>query len=261
MQPLIEAAFRSAFTPADHAALMIEIAAMLVAPASPPQTFGDLFIPAISRTDSGGWGIAAANDMPDGRGVSLFWQTAAGHPASQQDIRWGDLLDFDPPPEADPYQAHLMRHRAKALWGLVTARFEQRIQSGEVGLYGRRGSVFEEPAVIPLAAAPHTSVRDWTTGIITVAGEQVFDVQVIPAPDPDTAYVEAVVAFANMPSEMVTRIIGRLYPTGVPSRNEVPDHQVLNKISAEIRRLNRDYGLSLVEPSNSTMLRAAGRKK
>jgi hypothetical protein len=84
---------------------------------------------------------------------------------------------------------------------------------------------------------------------------------VIPKADPEAAYLQSVRDFANYPLKVTQRILDQIYKTGVPKKDVVPDHVILTAITREYKRLIKEKSMPLSQPSDSTLLRAAGRKK
>lgn len=260
---LITAAFRGGFTPATKAWLIADLVSTFADTSVVPASLDGLFVPQSnqsSKRSSTHLTVVGVSELTDGSGLVFQWAASTGATVTSVTAEWADLQALPVPDGADQLVAHLVKERAKQLWAAVLAQFSDQIRNGEVQLQGCRGSPLEEAKALPMAAAPYVRIVDWGAGTIAVAGERLFNVQVIPNVDPEEAYLQSIRFFAQQQGKIAEHIIAHEYPDGVPLREAVPDHVVLNRLSAEIKRLQQEKGIAFTIPSDSTLLRRTKRK-
>ncbi len=239
-QSLIDAVFASALSPSMRSSFFDG----LTSPYNAPRA-GKEFESAIARSSRNDLRVRETNDR---LGLALIWRIGAQLKRSR--IRWSDLADLPVPVGVPPTLAFASRQSASAIFDKATTSFLAEIQSGRVELIARRASPLEPRSRIPPEAARYVVVDCWFTGLGHIAGERLFDIEVVPPLDQEVAYREKIAAAGWVWSKRLPIIIEKLWPSGLPPETRLSNQQFGNMLQKEVERLGFDL------PNEKTFHRA-----
>lgn len=179
-----------------------------------------------------------ARETKDGQGLALVWRAEGQLKRSR--VRWSALADLPVPVEVAPQVAFASRQRASAIFDKATTSFLAEIQSGRMELMARRASPLEPRSRIPPEAARYVVVDCWFTGLGHIAGERLFDIEVVPPLDQEVAYREKIAAAGGVWARLLPIVIEKLWPNGLPPETRLSNQQFGNMLQKEIERLGFD---------------------